>query len=164
MDFSSLDWMTARSRSGEKILGLRHIYFTTLRGESGPGRDNGMGPVKAFALNANGSALYAGTSNGQIVCWEKERYSSSQMPQIDILGGPQHAILSLATGGNNLLFSGSADATICTWISSDSGSIPLSVPFFSEHYIFYWVLYSVFYSVYWNLTDSTPGSYGRQGC
>ena len=98
------------------------MLLTTLRGESGPGRDNGMGPVKALALNANGSALYAGTSNGQIVCWEKERYSSSQMRQIDILGGPQHAILSLATGGNNLLFSGSADATIRTWIRSDSGS------------------------------------------
>ena len=77
-----------------------HMLLTTLRGESGPGRDNGMGPVKALALNANGSALYAGTSNGQIVCWEKERYSSSQMRQIDILGGPQHAILSLAIGGN----------------------------------------------------------------
>ena len=77
-----------------------HMLLTTLRGESGPGRDNGMGPVKALSLNANGSALYAGTSNGQIVCWEKERYSSSQMRQIDILCGPQHAILSLATGGN----------------------------------------------------------------
>ena len=98
------------------------MLLTTLRGESGPGRENGMGPVKALALNANGSALYAGTSNGQIVCWEKERYSSSQMCQIDILGGPQHAILSLATGGDNLLFSGSADATIRTWIRSDSGS------------------------------------------
>ena len=76
------------------------MLLTALRGESGPGRDNGMGPIKALTLNANGSALYAGTSNGQIVCWEKVRYSSSQMRQIDILGGPQHAILSLETGGN----------------------------------------------------------------
>jgi WD40 repeat protein len=99
-----------------------HMLLTTLRGESGHRSENGLGPVKALALNDNGSARYAGTSNGQIICWEKERYSSSQMRQADILGGPQHAILCLTTGGNNLLFSGSADATVRTWVRSiDSG-------------------------------------------
>jgi WD40 repeat protein len=99
------------------------MLLTTLHKQSGHCGENGMGPVKDLALNGNGSSLYTGTSNGQIICWEKERYSSSQMRQVDILGSPQHAILCLTTGGNNLLFSGSADATIRTWVRSKDSNL-----------------------------------------
>lgn len=73
-------------------------------------------PVKALAFNSNGSALYVGTSNVRIICWQKRRYSSTQMHHTCILKGHLHAVLCLAiVTDSDLLFSGSADGTIIIW-------------------------------------------------
>ena len=97
-----------------------HVLLTTLRGINinKISNSNSNSPVKALALNSNGSSLYTGCSNGDIIWWEKERDSSSQMRQAGILRGHVRAVLCLTTvlGGNyNLLFSGSVDATIRVW-------------------------------------------------
>ena len=58
-----------------------HVLLTTLRGKNKNKSSSSNLPVKALALNSNGSALYTGgSSNGDIIWWKKDqRYSYSQM-------------------------------------------------------------------------------------
>ncbi|KAJ8747588.1 hypothetical protein K2173_014544 [Erythroxylum novogranatense] len=66
--------------------------------------------VTALAVNEGGAVLYCGSSNGLVNFWEHEKHLS----QGGILRGHKVAVLCLATAGN-LVFSGSADKSICLW-------------------------------------------------
>ena len=64
----------------------------------------------ALAVNASGSVVYCGSSNGMVNFWEHEK----QLYHGGVLRGHKLAVLCLAAAGN-LVLSGSADKTICVW-------------------------------------------------
>ncbi|TYH72909.1 hypothetical protein ES332_D05G289400v1 [Gossypium tomentosum] len=66
--------------------------------------------VTALAINAAGSAVYCGSSEGLVNFWE----IGKQLSHGGVLKGHKLAILCLAAAGN-LVFSGSADKSICVW-------------------------------------------------
>ncbi|KAL4335011.1 hypothetical protein GQ457_07G025940 [Hibiscus cannabinus] len=66
--------------------------------------------VTALAINTKGSVLYSGSSDGVVNFWEVEK----QLGHGGVLNGHKQAILCLAAT-EYLVFSGSADKTICVW-------------------------------------------------
>ncbi|KAI4316768.1 hypothetical protein L6164_024713 [Bauhinia variegata] len=66
--------------------------------------------VTALAVNVSGSFVYCGSSDGMVNFWEGEK----QYAHGGILKGHKLAVLCMQTAGN-LVFSGSADKTICAW-------------------------------------------------
>ncbi|KAK8642476.1 hypothetical protein V6N13_011818 [Hibiscus sabdariffa] len=66
--------------------------------------------VTALAINTKGSVLYSGSSDGVVNFWEVEK----QLAHGGVLNGHKQAILCLAAT-EYLVFSGSADKTICAW-------------------------------------------------
>ncbi|XP_022962601.1 protein JINGUBANG-like [Cucurbita moschata] len=67
--------------------------------------------VTAVAVNAAGTVVYCGSSDGLVNFWEREKrltYGGS-------LKGHNLAVLCLATAGNCMVLSGAADNTICVW-------------------------------------------------
>ncbi|XP_039024548.1 protein JINGUBANG-like [Hibiscus syriacus] len=66
--------------------------------------------VTALIINAAGSAVYCGSSEGFVNFWELGK----QLSHGGVLKGHKLAILCLAAAGS-LVFSGSADKTICVW-------------------------------------------------
>ncbi|PON70153.1 Coatomer beta subunit [Parasponia andersonii] len=66
--------------------------------------------VTAVAVNPSGSIMYCGSSDGLVNFWEREK----QFSHGGVLRGHKLAILCLAAAGG-LVFSGSADKTICVW-------------------------------------------------
>ncbi|KAK8551901.1 hypothetical protein V6N13_120332 [Hibiscus sabdariffa] len=66
--------------------------------------------VTALAINTKGSVLYSGSSDGVVNFWEVEK----QLAHGGVLNGHKQAILCLAAT-EYLVFSGSADKTICFW-------------------------------------------------
>ncbi|KAK7321722.1 hypothetical protein VNO77_32610 [Canavalia gladiata] len=66
--------------------------------------------VTALAVNPTGSMVYCGASDGLVNFWEREK----QYAHGGVLKGHKLAVLCLAAAGN-LVFSGSADKTICVW-------------------------------------------------
>ncbi|KAL6012462.1 hypothetical protein ACLOJK_002951 [Asimina triloba] len=66
--------------------------------------------VTALAVNAADRILYAGSSDGLVSYWEKQKMLSHG----GVLRGHKLAVLCLAAAGS-LVFSGSADKTICVW-------------------------------------------------
>lgn len=66
--------------------------------------------VTALAINTSGSAVYCGSSDGLVNFWEIEK----QLSHGGVLKGHKLAVLCLEAAGN-LVFSGSADKTICVW-------------------------------------------------
>ncbi|GMI91217.1 JINGUBANG, ROP1 enhancer 4 [Hibiscus trionum] len=66
--------------------------------------------VTALAINTKGSVLYCGSSDGVVNFWEVER----QLAHGGVLNGHKQAVLCLEAT-ENLVFSGSADKTICVW-------------------------------------------------
>ncbi|KAL4278948.1 hypothetical protein GQ457_03G039120 [Hibiscus cannabinus] len=66
--------------------------------------------VTALARNTKGSVLYCGSSEGAVNFWEVEK----QLAHGGVLNGHKQAVLCLAAT-ENLVFSGSADKTICVW-------------------------------------------------
>lgn len=66
--------------------------------------------VTALAIDAPGSVLYCGSSDGLVNFWELEK----GLAHGGVLKGHKLAVLCLETAGN-LVFSGSADKTICVW-------------------------------------------------
>lgn len=66
--------------------------------------------VTALAVNTTNSVLYCGSSDGVVNFWEREK----QLSHGGVLKGHKLAVLCLASAGN-LVFSGSADKTICVW-------------------------------------------------
>jgi WD40 repeat protein len=66
--------------------------------------------VTSLAVNTSGSVVYCGSSDGMVNYWECEK----QLSHGGVLKGHKLAVLCLAAAGN-LVFSGSADKTICVW-------------------------------------------------
>ncbi|PKI47503.1 hypothetical protein CRG98_032093 [Punica granatum] len=73
--------------------------------------------VTSLAVNRSSGSVYCGSSDGLVNFWEgiKDDLSYS-----GVLRGHKMAVLCLATGGN-LVFSGSADKSICVWRRGDGG-------------------------------------------
>ncbi|KAK8626605.1 hypothetical protein V6N13_134242 [Hibiscus sabdariffa] len=72
--------------------------------------------VTSLAVNQESGVLYCGSSDGLVNFWEREKHLSHG----GILRGHKMAVLCLATSGN-LVFSGSADSSICVWRREDGG-------------------------------------------
>ncbi|PWA90201.1 transducin/WD40 repeat-like superfamily protein [Artemisia annua] len=66
--------------------------------------------VTALAVSETGTFVYGGLSDGSVNFWEWEK----QLSHGGLLKGHKLAVLCLSTAGK-LLFSGSADKTICVW-------------------------------------------------
>lgn len=66
--------------------------------------------ITALAVNPTATVLYGGSSDGLVNFWEREKLLSHG----GVLRGHKLAVLCLATAGN-MVFSGSADTTICVW-------------------------------------------------
>ncbi|KAK8346791.1 hypothetical protein V6Z11_A07G241500 [Gossypium hirsutum] len=66
--------------------------------------------VTSLAIDAPGSVLYCGSSDGLVNFWELEK----GLAHGGVLKGHKLAVLCLE-GAGNLVFSGSADKTICVW-------------------------------------------------
>lgn len=81
---------------------MKHLHVETLL--------NQECAVTALAVSKNGSFVYCGLSDGLVNFWEWEK----QLSHGGFLKGHKLAVLCLAAAGN-LLFSGSADKTICVW-------------------------------------------------
>ncbi|XP_008776382.1 protein JINGUBANG-like [Phoenix dactylifera] len=69
--------------------------------------------VTALAVNAGAGWVYAGSSDGVVNYWEKVN-SGGGLTHGGVLQGHKVAVLCLAAAGS-LVFSGSADKTICVW-------------------------------------------------
>ncbi|GMI90651.1 JINGUBANG, ROP1 enhancer 4 [Hibiscus trionum] len=78
--------------------------------------------VTALAISADCSAVYCGSSEGLVNFWE----IGKELSPGGVLKGHKLAILCLAAAGN-LVFSGSADKTICVWRKDGSIHTCLSV-------------------------------------
>lgn len=62
-------------------------------------------------IKANSTIVYCGSSDGIVNFWEgQNEYSHG-----GVLKGHKMAVLCLASAGGSLVFSGSADKTICVW-------------------------------------------------
>ncbi|KAK7310468.1 hypothetical protein RJT34_08019 [Clitoria ternatea] len=66
--------------------------------------------VTALAVNATRTILYCGASDGMVNFWEREK----NLAHGGVLKGHKLAVLCLEAAGT-LVFSGSADKTICVW-------------------------------------------------
>nr|CAD1824363.1 unnamed protein product [Ananas comosus var. bracteatus] len=69
--------------------------------------------VTALSINVDAGVVYAGSSDGVVNCWDWGR----RLEHCGTLRGHAAAVLCLAAAGagSTLLFSGSADKTICVW-------------------------------------------------
>ncbi|XP_023002002.1 protein JINGUBANG-like [Cucurbita maxima] len=67
--------------------------------------------VTAVAVNAAGTVVYCGSSDGVVNFWEREK----RLTYGGVLKGHNLAVLCLATAGNCMVLSGSADNNICVW-------------------------------------------------
>ncbi|KAL6963922.1 hypothetical protein U1Q18_034929 [Sarracenia purpurea var. burkii] len=72
--------------------------------------------VTALVVNVDGAAIYCGSSDGLVNFWERGKNLSHS----GVLRGHKLAVLCLATAGN-LVFSGSADKSICVWRRENGG-------------------------------------------
>lgn len=66
--------------------------------------------VTALAVNNSGTVVYCGSSDGLVNFWERGK----ELTHGGVLRGHKLAVLCLAAS-RNLVFSGSADKTICVW-------------------------------------------------
>ncbi|XP_076883286.1 protein JINGUBANG-like [Bidens hawaiensis] len=80
---------------------MKHRYVQTLLDQEYA--------VTALVVSPDGS-VYCGTSDGNVNFWELDK----QLSHSGVLKGHKLAVLCLAVGGD-LVFSGSADKTICVW-------------------------------------------------
>lgn len=71
---------------------------------------------KSNEFISTGTVLYCGSSDGLVNFWEWDR----KLSHAGVLRGHKLAVLCLATA-QNLLFSGSADMSICVWKRSING-------------------------------------------
>ncbi|KAI3986023.1 hypothetical protein MKX01_039105 [Papaver californicum] len=78
--------------------------------------------VTALAVNPGASIVYCGSSDGLVNYWERDK----QLSHGGTLKGHKLAVLCLAAAGD-LVFSGSADKTICVWRKDGDDHTCLSV-------------------------------------
>ncbi|KAI4295588.1 hypothetical protein L6164_035618 [Bauhinia variegata] len=76
--------------------------------------------VTALAANASNTFIYCGSSDGLVNLWELDP-KSNQLSHGGVLRGHRLAVLCLAVAGN-LVFSGSADRSVCVWRQEESGA------------------------------------------
>lgn len=88
----------------------KHVVVQTLMKQEEAG-------VTAVAVNAAAKVVYGGSSDGLVNFWELEK--EVLVPR-GVLRGHKTAVLCLATAGN-LVFSGSADNSICVWRRDKGG-------------------------------------------
>ncbi|KAF2316583.1 hypothetical protein GH714_041924 [Hevea brasiliensis] len=100
--------------------GTKHFLVQTLlkRGNA----------VTALAVNQESAAIYCGSSDGLVNFWEREKHLSHG----GVLRGHKMAVLCLATAGN-LVFSGSADKSICVWRRREPGGIHTCLSVLTRH-------------------------------
>ncbi|KAJ9152906.1 hypothetical protein P3X46_026414 [Hevea brasiliensis] len=100
--------------------GTKHFLVQTLlkRGNA----------VTALAVNQESAAIYCGSSEGLVNFWEREKHLSHG----GVLRGHKMAVLCLATAGN-LVFSGSADKSICVWRRREPGGIHTCLSVLTRH-------------------------------
>lgn len=67
--------------------------------------------VTAVAVNAAGTVVYCGSSDGLVNFWEREK----RLTYGGALKGHNLAVLCLAAAGSCMVLSGAADKTICVW-------------------------------------------------
>ncbi|KAA8545920.1 hypothetical protein F0562_020629 [Nyssa sinensis] len=72
--------------------------------------------VTALAVDPMSAVIYCGSSDGLVNFWEREKHLSHG----GVLRGHKMAVLCLAAAGN-LVFSGSADKSICVWRREEGG-------------------------------------------
>ncbi|GMJ03631.1 JINGUBANG, ROP1 enhancer 4 [Hibiscus trionum] len=84
--------------------------------------------VTALAVGWESATLYCGSSDGLVNFWE---YSNQTLSHGGALRGHKMAALCLATAGN-LVFSGSADKSICVW-RREEGGIHMCVSVLTGH-------------------------------
>ncbi|KAA8536145.1 hypothetical protein F0562_028623 [Nyssa sinensis] len=72
--------------------------------------------VTSLAVNATSAVIYCGSSDGLVNFWEREKHLSHG----GMLRGHKLAVLCLAADGD-LVFSGSADKSICVWRREEGG-------------------------------------------
>lgn len=72
--------------------------------------------VTALAVNQESAVIYCGSSDGLVNFWQREK----RLSHGGVLRGHKMAVLCLASAGN-LVFSGSADKSICVWRMEASG-------------------------------------------
>ncbi|CAK9179739.1 unnamed protein product [Ilex paraguariensis] len=88
---------------------VKHVLVQTLL--------NQENAVTALAVNAAAEVVYGGSSDGLVTFWEREKHF---MAHGGVLKGHKLAVLCLAVGGG-LVFSGSADKSICVWRRKEAG-------------------------------------------
>ncbi|KAI3774757.1 hypothetical protein L1987_49319 [Smallanthus sonchifolius] len=67
--------------------------------------------VTSVVVNAGDAVVYAGSSNGLVNFWERRKHG---LVHGGVIRGHKQAVLCLAAAGR-LVFSGSADKSICVW-------------------------------------------------
>ncbi|KAI9071101.1 hypothetical protein K1719_046942 [Acacia pycnantha] len=88
--------------------GTKHFFSSVLMKQESA--------ITALAINQEGNVLYCGSSDGLVNYWEWDRNLSHG----GVLRGHKLAVLCLTTA-KILVFSGSADASICVWKRSLNG-------------------------------------------
>ncbi|KAJ6671310.1 EN/SPM-LIKE TRANSPOSON PROTEIN-LIKE [Salix viminalis] len=83
--------------------------------------------VTALAVNQESAVIYCGSSDGLVNFWEREKHLSHG----GVLRGHKLAVLCLASAGN-LVFSGSADKSICVW-RREAGGVHLCLSVLTGH-------------------------------
>ncbi|KAL7094545.1 hypothetical protein ACP275_11G110300 [Erythranthe tilingii] len=78
--------------------------------------------VTSLAVDPADSVLYCGSSDGLVNFWERGKFLSHG----GVLRGHKLAVLCVAVAGD-LVFSGSADTSICVWRREGGGHVCLSV-------------------------------------
>nr|XP_043624104.1 protein JINGUBANG-like [Erigeron canadensis] len=73
--------------------------------------------VTSVAVNVTNGVVYAGSSDGLVNFWEQRKHV---LNHAGVIRGHRQAVLCLAAAGS-LLFSGSADKSICVWKRDTSG-------------------------------------------
>ncbi|CAI9116633.1 OLC1v1017830C1 [Oldenlandia corymbosa var. corymbosa] len=81
---------------------VRHVFVQTLLSQECA--------VTALVVSNSGTVVYCGSSDGLVNFWEYNK----ELSHGGVLKGHKLAVLCLAAAGN-LVFSGSADKTICVW-------------------------------------------------
>lgn len=83
--------------------------------------------VTALSVNQESAVIYCGSSDGLVNFWEREKHLSHG----GVLRGHKMAVLCLASAGN-LVFSGSADKSICVW-RREAGGVHICLSVLTGH-------------------------------
>ncbi|XP_074285840.1 protein JINGUBANG-like [Silene latifolia] len=97
---------------------MRHVHVTTLLTQENAVTALAVAETGEDYESGYGFALYAGSSDGLVNFWEREK---EELCYGGVLRGHKMAVLCLATAGN-LVMSGSADKTICVWKREEDGA------------------------------------------